>query len=179
MSIGYRGPVVPRLAAAIQQVRARLGMTTSKFAESLGVSQSTVSRYESGERTPRFSVIGALLKLANEFEKREIIGTLLDAGLIGASPRLMPSEIIDYMAIGAGKTRIHEALMDLLAEKRQDEGFRKFVVGVADVIDECITVDESVVTMLHLWAAHSHDPRTAEYFRDALGFLRARLWINP
>ena len=167
------------LATTIQRIRTRLGMTTGEFADVLGVNQSTVSRYESGERVPRHRVIVELLTVANIDERQAMIGTLLGVGLIGASPGLAPTEIADAMVSMRGKTRAADALMDVLVEqnKQGDPGFRAFVVGVADVMDGCDTVPGSISSILQLWAAHhALNPNAPAYFRDALGYLKARLW---
>lgn len=170
MSIGHQG-----FGAAVRQVRTRLGMTTAQLAETIGVNQSTISRYESGERTPRSSVIGALLKIASDAEKLEIIGVLLNTGLIGAPPEISPSELAGHLIASAGMARIGEALLDVLGEKRQDPGIRKFVAGAATMLDKCSTVDGSITEILLLWSAHFWNPKAPGYLRGALEIVRGQL----
>jgi len=72
--------------------------------------------------------------------------------------------------------RADPIMVTLPEQKRQDFGFRQFVPAVAHVIEACDTVDQSVTDFLHLWAAHSKNESAAQYFREAVGFLRGQLW---
>ena len=48
----------------VRQLRGRLGLTQTGFADTVGVAQPTVSQWESGERTPEgANVLARLLEL--------------------------------------------------------------------------------------------------------------------
>ena len=167
------------LGAVIREIRKRLGLTTAAFAKLLGVKQSSVSRYEAGERVPRPSVVDAIFAVADDDEKRKVIGALQEAAFLMFSPDLTPVEAMATLLITSGVEDVAGALMDRLGKRRQDPGFRRFVVAVAEVMTKCETVDDSIAEILQLWAAHSGiNPMTAEYVRDALGSLRTRLWAD-
>jgi len=51
-----------------------------------------------------------------------------------------------------------ELLSSLSESKRNDPSFRKFAVAVAQVIEECDAIDDSIIGILELWAAHCQRP---------------------
>lgn len=57
------------VASRIKSIRTKLGMTQAQFAQTLGVSVSTVAMYEAGERVPRDEIKKKIAKAA---------GTLVD-----------------------------------------------------------------------------------------------------
>lgn len=174
-----------KLSRAVRSLRERFGETTTEFGSRLGVHNSAVSNYERGKRGPSTSVLLRLYAEAGRIgcvTEKEIFANELqrhmDAGLIGGPPGWTAEAIADSMIPVLGKQKIGDALMDLLGDKARDMGFRKFVVGLSHVIDDCETVDESVTEILHLWATHSGNPKAPEYFRDILGVLRTMLWAD-
>ena len=64
------------LASVIRSVRERRRMTMTAFAHALGVAQSVVSRYESGERTPRWRTVVKVFLMAEGAEKDFLLSTL-------------------------------------------------------------------------------------------------------
>ena len=65
------------LASAVSSIRGRLGMTMVEFADLIGATNSTISKYESGRLVPSKTVLILLFLLADESEKpslREALG---------------------------------------------------------------------------------------------------------
>jgi len=175
-----KGARLPTLGEAIRTLRKRLGWTTTRLGRELCVDNATISRYERGKLKPSSHILMGLYLRAGPDEKPVFAQELrpyFDRGFFGGPPEMTMEEVIEDLRSTWGEGRKGSVLMDLLAPtKRHDWGFRQFVVAVAHLIEVCETVDESIADMLQLWAAHRSRPETGQYFRDALGYLRARLW---
>jgi len=172
------------IAQAIKRLRKSLGKNQIEFAEMLGCQQNTVSRYELGKLVPGPIILMRMAEAAKdagmaEGEEASTIRLVLqqqfDSGLFGGRPTL--EQMIESMRPLLSEMQLSDAILDTVpAEKRKNFGFRQFVPAVAHIIETCDTVDQSVSDILALWAAHAGREGTAGFFRDALGFLRARLW---
>ena len=173
------------LAGAIRKLRRALNLTQTAFASKVGVNQAAVSQYERGVIQPSTQVLINLYFLSeaqgssNDLRERFLkeLGRTSELGLLGSSrPMHLEEWLAGYRSV---KDRINVAnvLLEILPQGRgEDIGVRQFVVAVADVFEDCATVDVAISEILHLWVAHSERPEALQYFRDALGFLRANLW---
>jgi transcriptional regulator with XRE-family HTH domain len=174
------------LGEAVKQVRKRLGKNQLEFARMLGCQRNTISRYELGTFSPGPLTLMNLLQFAESAGLKaapevEVISRELreqyDKGLMGGAGTL--EETVALMRPHLGIMRSADEILSILPEfKRMDFGFRQFVPAVAQVIHECATVDQSVTDILMMWKAHCSNEAAPQFFRDALGFLRARLWGN-
>ena len=54
------------IPALIKELRARLGLTQEQFAQKVGVTYSTVNRWENGRRTPQPFLVRRLIELKQE-----------------------------------------------------------------------------------------------------------------
>jgi transcriptional regulator with XRE-family HTH domain len=172
------------VADAVRRVRKRLGKNQTEFANMLRCQRNTVSRYELGSFSPGPVVLMSLLQLAESAgltakPEADVIMRELRAQhllrLFGGSGTV--EETIASMRPFLGVVRTADAILDVLPEeKRQDVGFRQFVPAVAQIIEACDTVDQSVTDILNMWKAHCSNEAAPQRFRDALGFLRAQLW---
>jgi hypothetical protein len=110
---------------------------------------------------------------------KQELSTLHARGLIGGGRTadetisLMLSTSAEVLRSSQRADQIFGALPEA---KQRNPGFGQFVPAVANVMESCETVDQSVSDILNLWAAHSQYEEAAQYFRDALGFLRGQLW---
>lgn len=59
---------VPDIPALVKELRQRLHMTQEQFAQKVGVTYSTVNRWENGNRTPQPFLVGRLLELKEELD---------------------------------------------------------------------------------------------------------------
>lgn len=60
----------------ITQIRKSQGLAKVEFAAVIGVNRSTITRWEKGERTPEHSEIGALLRIAEPDQQRQLLELL-------------------------------------------------------------------------------------------------------
>lgn len=63
------------VSTTIKKIRIQLCLGQDEFAEKIGVTKSSVCKYEKGDRTPRISVIRKIKELA---EKNDIDITIED-----------------------------------------------------------------------------------------------------
>jgi transcriptional regulator with XRE-family HTH domain len=179
------------VADAVRSVRKALGKSQDEFAEILGCRRNTVSRYELGKLMPGPIILVRMLDVAENaglarLDATQRIQVLLRGqfaqGLFGSAGGGFDQAVALGRTIAPGLVRemtlSGELLSSLSESKRNDPSFRKFAVAVAQVIEECDAIDDSIIGILELWAAHCQRPGAAERFRDALGFLRARLWCS-
>lgn len=170
------------IAQAVRGLRKKLQKNQIEFAEMLGCQQNTVSRYEVGKLTPGPLVLIKLAQIASQHgagEEKVPVDNLLrqqfETGIFsgGASAE----EAIARLSPHVDRMLLTNAIMDLLPpDKRKDFGFRQFVPAVANIFYDCGVVAVSVSEILALWPAHWNNPIAEAAFRDALGFLRGRLW---
>ena len=60
----------------ITKIRKSQGLTKVEFAAVIGVNRSTITRWEKGERTPEHNEIGALLRIAEPDQQRQLLELL-------------------------------------------------------------------------------------------------------
>lgn len=63
----------------IRQIREQRNMSQAEFARAIGVSQSMISKIESGERMPGRQVIAGLFAIAEGENKQRLEDALLEA----------------------------------------------------------------------------------------------------
>ncbi|HUO30749.1 MAG TPA: helix-turn-helix transcriptional regulator [Bryobacteraceae bacterium] len=171
---------MPELAAVVKAIRMRRDESQAEFSRFLGCSQNSVSRYESGEVVPNPAVLLQLHHLAADDEKplfRAHISRMFQAGRIRGCDGMTEEQIIDLFRPGNPELGIRAETNDLMyqfALRDRDENFRQFVAAFVQ-ITRSRGVDASLTEILRLYVDHSTNPKAAEYFRDALGFLRTRL----
>lgn len=172
------------IGEAVRRIRKRLGMNQMQFSEMVGCQLNTISRYELGKFPPGPITLMRILQIAKSAglsmkEERDVIMRELkvqyDRGLVGGGQTV--EETIALMGPLLEEIQKADRILHAVPErKRQDYGFRQFIPAVAHTIEVCETVDQSVTDVLQLWAAHSQNEAAVQYFRDAVGFLRAQLW---
>jgi len=60
----------------ITKIRETLNLNKAQFARLLRTSNATITRWEKGERTPQHSEIGALLRIADPDQQRQLLELL-------------------------------------------------------------------------------------------------------
>ena len=61
--------MIPKLAETMKNLRIGRGLSQAQMAELLGVTRSTISQYELGERSPSYEV---LIRIAQHFHLRRV-----------------------------------------------------------------------------------------------------------
>ncbi|MBZ5584247.1 MAG: helix-turn-helix domain-containing protein [Acidobacteriia bacterium] len=154
------------LAQAIAELRHRNGWSTTEMARHLGVSHSSVSRYESGKMDPGILVLERLFWLAAGSEKKPIKDALEAAMNAKCYPPLAEEE----EGADIGILRIRERRVPRPNLSR----FAEIANAVISAGDE---IDPAVLSILQLWLEHrtSLDPKIRGAFDDAARFLRVAI----
>jgi len=167
------------IAESVRNIRKRLSKNQMQFAEMLGCQRNTVSRYELGQLVPGPRVLAQLLDLAVGHERKiieaELRGQFKRGSLSSSSSALLGSNGSFELVLQLMRNGMDKIAGAVPPEKLADHGFRQFVAAVGEVVAACDTVDPSVTEMLLLWVRLGQTERAASHFRDALGYLRARL----
>ena len=171
-------------------MRKRLGKNTNEFAELLGTTAATISRYESGSRRPGLVPLEKLLDLAEGTERGpiheamaliEYINSRRDEAddNVGRPVRQFAEEI--GRQIGVKPAAIERRLAQVVREylQRGDTKPRRVLpelAAFADASDQVIRagreVDHALVEVLSLWITHSRNPAFREALLDAVRFLK-------
>ena len=160
------------LAQAIRQIRQRLAMTTTEFAEVLGINQATVSRYETGRMKPGYVHLGKLLKLAEGTEKNPIINRLHSLLGVTGGERVI---LVDLSRRDRLRKVAHQDLAEAMGPKglKELDRFLKLSFAIGKLRQE---VDPALNRILELWiTADTINPETRRAFEQAANFLGVAL----
>ena len=159
------------LPEAVRKIRKRRGMNTSDFAAELGVAQSMISRYERGQRSPRWRFLVKLFMFAEGDEK---------------------PPILEALSVAQGRPVVEsDAIQDAKRLAREDDIFRRTVdyvnlpeagrfIWLTSEIhrvakEQGVEVDESVNRILSVWLHGEGSADAVKYFQDAARFLEIAL----
>ena len=125
------------LAARIQALRDRLGLTQAKFAEVLMVSQGAVSRWEKGKHAPSEQLLGKIAGLAGitSAELRYGSRPAPEDGAAGAAGAAGANGRLDIRS-----KRVRRRVTDLLEEcvvKARSSGKSDVATALEVILDKC------------------------------------------
>ena len=141
------------LAEAIRTIRKRQSPdTTVEFAGMLGVSQSNISRWETGDTVPSAERLLVLYRLAETKEEKRVIVSAIRRTL-GESG---PSEEDLRQVIGE--------VQRLIDQPPTDEG--------------PATREELLVGFVNLWSKYSAEPELLECFGEGLAYIDTRISLQ-
>ncbi len=166
----------PELAAVIAAIRARSGQTMKQFSrETLGVSQATQSRYESGLLTPGHYPLLVLFSLAEGHEKLVIRESL--RGVLKLKRAPTDAEILEGLDTAA---KVFTELSRLKASSPIESRAHRFSAQALLIANLAASAPndvppESVIELLSLWERHREAPDTRRLFEHAVGYLRVHL----
>lgn len=154
---------VPDLNHAIRAIRQRLGQNMTEFSELLGLEQSTVSRYESGQVIPSRTVLILLLLLAKDEEEAPILAAL------GVPSR-------DALALP--RQRLKEALPAIknlrgqIGERTEvDQVLAAFAEEAQLILSKRVPVERSLVELLKLCRKHHANKRLRRAVDEMLPYF--------
>lgn len=154
---------VPELNHAIRALRRRLGQTMTQFSELLGLEQSTVSRYESGQVVPSRTVLILLLLLANDEEEPAILTAL---------------GVPTKEALALPRQKLREALPAIRnlhgrgdEEAELDQTLAAFAEEAHLILSKRVPVDRSLVELLKLYRRHHSNKRLRRAVVEMLSYF--------
>lgn len=155
-----------RLPATITAIRKRLGATKVVFAEMIGVTQPSVTRYESGKTLPGYITLTLLLDLASGAQRLPILEALRD--VLGMEKT--PTEKQVHQALEAIRKATQEAYADDAVLSPSIELRSRFLHTATHLLDEG-DPDETLVRFVEMWDKYHHDPRISSLLADAVGYI--------
>ena len=170
-----------KIAQVVREIRERLDKSQSQFAAILRCSQNSISRYESGQVEPGLEVLLALHSIAkgHEFDQspyRQAIETSIKNHLAARGQFFSTGASIENLRGVIQDSAIEDLLLkDVNPDKRAD--WHAFLEVVVNLLATDRVVDDSLVELLSLWAAHSPDHRLRKVFRDAAAYVRVQLSV--
>ncbi|HIP96537.1 MAG TPA: helix-turn-helix domain-containing protein [Anaerolineae bacterium] len=87
----------------VTSIREGLGLRKGEFARVLGVSAGAVTRWENGTRTPTTEQIGALLRVAQPEQQRELLEALGIEDVEQFAADLLASAGVELVIVGGNR----------------------------------------------------------------------------
>ncbi len=165
------------IAVAIRNTRKRLGKTMAEFADMIGCTQSTVSRYESGRLRPSRTVLLLILQLA-EGPDREVFlnGLRADSATQSDSRERDLLDALRTFEDYLGMARDRAARDD--AERRcPGSPVAAFARAAKQVLLGSPEPDPALTAILEHWIRHRKNRKAHEYFRHVAAYLDVELTV--
>src|ERR1017187_4126473 len=172
------------LATTIKGIRLCLGMNMTEFAQTIGVKQGQVRRYEAGRAVPSKAPLAVLLRLAEGAEKNPLLRRLTDMLMLG------PLTEAQALSAEAGLRKHFDAMLGkaiAFLENQPAAGSAlplwETIPGIAPNLAKLLElvsalyagqreVDASLVRILQLWCHHrDSDPVVRQCFADTAQYL--------
>ncbi len=173
------------LARAIRQLRARMGLTLTKFGKLVGVTHSQISRYESCRDGPGYLPLWRLLMLAEGAEKNPFLkrlGQLLPVPIYATESILREEfEKIGFTVPGGiGEDAKEKAGRGRKAAGESRPNLMSFALAASQICEREKEIDASLVEILRLWlAADDSNPEVRKLFADAATYIKVEFGSRP
>lgn len=157
---------MPPVSRAIRSIRQRRGESMVQFAERLGLTQGSVSRYEAGKLQPSRSILLLLLQLAEGDEREPILEAL---GEVPSEMQLWEADL---------NRRVDEARKELSEFFAKMEGGQRARERFFDLAMEIVRSGRTplpLIRAMELWRDHAGSSAAREVYEEAVMALATDL----